>query len=186
MIVNVIDGDGNLSKIRPGKQRKKNDPPDERVPPSKKPSVSDTDRGIIPVRVIRSHPLVQFLGHNDRPSVQTMVKRELSRWRNNYKFEENARRSLVDGSLFHRNMDETVSVYNCDIKYINHGIYPVSIPIDTILMVHANKPQIQAGLFLVAIMENDHFRVYLCELAQGAASKPPPRASKKTREFQSK
>ena len=185
MIVNVIHRDsGKVSQIRSGK-RKNNDPPDEDVPSSNKPSVTDTDRGVIAVRVIRSQPIIQFLGHNNRPSVQSMVKIELSTWRNNYKFDAYSRRSPVDGRLNHRNTDGSTSIYNCDIKYINHGTYPVNIPTGTILMVHANKPQIEAGLFLVTIMENDHFRVYLCELAQEVTPKAPRKASKKTREFQS-
>ena len=183
MIINVIGNDGPKQIRTHSKKRKNNDPPNNQPP--KKPEVSRYERGVIAVRVKRARPIVQFLRHVGNPSAQTMVKQELSRWRSNYLFESNTRESLVDGRLLHRETDGTTSVYDCDIKYINHGIYPVTIPIDTVLMVHANKPQIEAGLFLVAISENNHFRVYLCELDQSKTPKQPPRASKKTREFQS-
>lgn len=176
--------DGKQSQVSWGQHKRKRPPGGDKSPPPP-PRVFDTNRGVIPLRVIRAHPIHQFLGHVDRPSVQSMVKQELSTWRNNYKFDANDRRSLVDGILSHRNTDGTISLYNCDIKYINHGSYPIDIPVGTILMVHANKPQIEAGLFLVAIMEHDHYRVYLCELAQGVTSKPPPQASQQTRQFQS-
>ena len=96
MIINVIGDDGPKQIRSHSKKRKNNDPP-ANTPP-KKPEVSRYERAIIAVRVIRSWPIVQFLRHVGNPSAQTMVKRELSAWRNNYKFVPNTRESLVFGT----------------------------------------------------------------------------------------
>ena len=182
MIINVIDRYGNISSIRPGKRNNKDIPPDQ---PPKQPKVYNYERPVIAVSVIRSAPIVQFLRHDQTTSVQTMVIRMLQNWRNDYRFIPNSRTSLVDGTLLRRNTDNTISTFNCDIKYINDSSYEVYIPRGTILIVHANKPQIEAGLFLVAINDSDHFRVYLCELSQSKTSTSHRKASTKTREFQS-
>lgn len=179
MVMKAHTVDTGFGKPRP-KRKRDNTPPE---PPKRE--VYDHERVVIAVSVIRSHPIVQFFRHNDNPSVQTMITRELYDWNNNYRFTPNNRKSSVDGILIHRNTDGSESRYNCDLKYISHDIYPVVIPRGTVLMVHANKPQIEAGLFLVAISEYDHFRVYLCELNQTATTVAPPKASKQSRKFQS-